>query len=98
MELASTAIMFNLALTTKSNPDQELSILLTSSMSTIFVEKVKNFDALHRVIATLICVISGDAEVREFAAAVDLKQVLLSLPKLDKKVDDAAQECIKLLP
>lgn len=97
VELAATAIMFNLALTTKSKPDADLSILLTSSLSTVFVDKIKNFEALHRVIATLTSLIDGDAETRDFAAAVDLKQALINLPKLDKKVENAANDCIRLL-
>ena len=97
VELAATAVMFNFALTTKSKPDPDLSVLLTSSLATVFVEKIKNFDALHRVIATLTTLISDDVETRDFAAAVDLKQALINLPKLDKKVEIAANDCIKLL-
>jgi hypothetical protein len=40
IELAATAITFNFALSTKSAPDHDLSIHLTSTLSTIFIDKV----------------------------------------------------------
>ena len=97
LELASTALLHNFAISLKEKPDQELSFLLTSALSTVCVVKVKNFDALHRIITTLILLISSDAETKDLSLALDLKMTLQNLTKFDKKVESAAQECISLL-
>lgn len=97
LELASTSVLHNFAFSLQEQPDQDLAFLLTSALSTVCVVKVKNFDALHRVISTLILLISGDAETKDLALALDLKMTLQNLTKLDKNVESAALECISLL-
>jgi hypothetical protein len=90
-------VLHNFAFSLQEQPDQDLAFLLTSALSTVCVVKVKNFDALHRVISTLILLISGDAETKDLALALDLKMTLQNLTKLDKNVESAALECISLL-
>ena len=97
LEMAATSITFNYALSLKEKPDQDLSFLLTSALSSIFIEKIKNFDALFRAISTLKLLIAADLETRDLALALDLKSSLEKMPKLDKKVETAALECINIL-
>ena len=97
LEMAATSITFNYALSLKEKSDQDLSFLLTSALSSIFIEKIKNFDALFRAISTLKLLIAADLETRDLALALDLKSSLEKMPKLDKKVETAALECINIL-
>jgi hypothetical protein len=96
-ELAATSLLHNFALSLTEKPDQDLAFLLTSALATVFVVRVKNFDALFRVISTLNLLITSDVETRDLALALDLKVTLQNLPKLDKKVETAAFECQSLL-
>ena len=96
-ELAATSLFHNFALSLTEKPDQDLAFLLTSALATVFVVRVKNFDALFRVISTLNLLISTDVETRDLALALDLKVTLDNLPKLDKKVETSALECRSLL-
>jgi hypothetical protein len=70
-----------------------VSILLTSALICNFVPEVKNFEALLRVLTALRILIEASEETKDFATALDLKQVLEKVPKFDSKIED----CIKTL-
>lgn len=54
---------------------------------------MKNYEALHRGLTALTILIKASEETKDFAMAVDLKQVLDKVPKFDSKIED----CIKAL-
>jgi len=62
-----------------------------------FVPEIKNYDALSRALVALTVVIKNSQETKDFAMALDLKQILEKVPKFDSKIEEKIKSIYELL-
>ncbi|TRY76231.1 hypothetical protein TCAL_09227 [Tigriopus californicus] len=98
LQIAIGSLVLNYSIALIESPDLEASIQLVSALSSNYLPKLDNAEALYRTLVALGTLIAQDAECQGLAQALDLDQTLASLKKKDcPKLRECITECLAVL-
>ena len=92
VQICISSIIMNYCVHLVSNPDQEASFQLVSSIGTNCLASMNSQEALYRVVASFGALIKQDRETKELAQALESRTALARI-KCDNS--EKLQECVK---
>lgn len=79
------------------HPDPEAAVQIVSAVFTSYLSRLKNPEAVYRVIVATGVILKSDEEAKDFALALEGDAVLDAVPNLSEKVAECAKQCKALL-